>query len=128
MMKEINLKSANAREKLQAVLDGVQRRTTARNISVDDIIASLKEVEEELSIPKKSMEGIRVIIDRHAQRFPNAYRFTPESTQFMASYKNGSWRVYDISRYNVHSPSYRIQVLHTEASKEALLKRFENWE
>lgn len=126
-MKEIILKSANE-DKLQAELDAVQKRTTERNITIDDIVSALLEIEEKLSIPKKSMNGIRVFVDCNAQSFPNAYKYTPKSTQFWAVYRNGSWRVDEIARYKVCSPSFRVQVQHTEESKKALLKRFENWE
>lgn len=124
---EINLKNANAMEKLKAELDLVQKRTTARNITVEDIVSALAEVESVLSIPKKSMDGIRVSVDCNAQSFPNAYKYIPESTQFFALYKNGSWRVYNFGRCRVCAPSRRIVIDHTEASKKALLSRFESW-
>ena len=112
---------------LASKLAEVQERAKARLISAERILLTLTDVEETLGIPKKAMNGISVTIDDNAQRFPNAYKGIPESTQFTAEYKNG-WRVTDICRAPTRSPSRRVTVEHTDESRAALINRFTAWE
>lgn len=110
-------------DKISAIIADVQGKSTARTISVYDIIYNLERVENTLGITKKAMDGIKVDVDIHAQAFPGAYKGIPMSTQFKATYSNGSWRLTDICRSNCRrSPS--IIIYHTEASKAALIERF----
>lgn len=118
---------AEADRVLSAALDEAQGRAKVRTIKTTDIISALAEIEDTLSIRKKAMDGIRVEVDLNAQDFPNAYKYRPESTIFSALYKNGAWRVTDIGRYPTHRASCRISVIHTDASKNALIERFSSW-
>lgn len=113
--------------KLAQILEDVQRRSKVRTIDVAAIIDSLVEIEDELDISKKAMEGITVHVDRNAQDFPSAYKYVPESTHFEAVYKNGSWRVTKVSRDVTLRARQRITITHTEESKAALLARFTRW-
>lgn len=105
-------------------IKAAEGRATARLLSADALISTLADITEKLNISKKAMEGIRVEVDVNARTFPNAYRYTPESTQFSAEYKAGSWRINSIMRASVMSPSRAVVIYHTEASKAALLERF----
>lgn len=111
-------------EKLNRLIKEAEKKATARTISVSDILKTLWRIEEKLDIPKKHMDGISVSVDIHADSFPNSYKYTPFSTWFYATYKNGSWRITDISRYGT-SQNYKRQVVveHTEASKKAIIDR-----
>jgi hypothetical protein len=80
-------------------------------------------VEKRLNITKKAMNGVTVCIDIHAQNFPNAYRGTPESTYFTAEYRNGSWRITEISRRITSRAGHGTKIYLTEDAKTALLSR-----
>ena len=124
-MKAINMKSIESvAESLTAAIKDAEGRATARTITASDIADVLLEVEKTLGISKKALEGVRVDIDLNAQTFPNSYKYIPESTQFTAVYKSGSWRVTDIRRDRCRGVKSRIRVTHTEESKAALIDRF----
>lgn len=110
-------------KKLENVIDETEHRCTVRCISVDDICRYLIAVEKRLDITKKAMNGVTVTIDIHAQNFPSAYRGTPESTYFKAVYKNGSWRITEISRRRTSRAGHGTMIHLTEDAKTALLSR-----
>lgn len=124
-IKEINLNNANAREKVEEVLNEVQKKTSVREISYDDIVHALRVIENNLGVSKKAMNDIRVTCDVNAQSFPNAYKGIPESTWFSARYKNGSWRLTNICRSQTASPTRGHFVYLTDACKKAILDRME---
>ena len=124
-MKEINLNNANAREKVEEILADVQKKTSVREISYDDIIHALRMIENNLGVSKKAMNDVRVTCDVNAQSFSNAYKGIPESTWFSARYKNGSWRVTNIYRSQTASPTKGHFVHLTDACKQAILDRME---
>lgn len=64
----------------------------------DTVVHCAEKLEHTLGIPKKYMEGLIYDVDFHAQNFPNAYQYVPESTHFTLTYKNKSWRVSNIRR------------------------------
>lgn len=109
---------------LGAVLDEVQKRAKVRTISAGDIVSALYVIEKLLNISKKSMDGVSVTVDLNAQKFPSAYKYTPESTIFTAEYKRGQWRITDICRDTTKAPSNKAVVVHTDASRAAILERF----
>lgn len=108
--------------KLQGILDYVQCRSKVRTIEIDDIINALAEIENKLSLPKKAMIGVSAWVDVNAQKFPTAYRGIPESTQFHAEYTTGGWKILSVVRYRCTNT--KVEITHTEASKEALIQRF----
>lgn len=110
-------------KKLENAIDEAEHRCTVRCISVDDICRYLISVEKRLDITKKAMNGVTVCIDIHAQNFPSAYRGTPESTYFKAVYKNGSWRITEISRRRTSRAGHGTMIHLTEDAKTALLSR-----
>ena len=110
--------------KLQAELDYVQRRSRVRTITAEEIIRCLIDIEDELGVPKAAMEEITVDVDLNSENFPSAYKGRPESTQFCAIYRNGSWRITDIYRNYTRRFNQRVIVNHTETSKKALIDRF----
>ena len=102
-MKEIKIPKMPTDETnnaLQAALDAVQKRCKARTITVSEIYHALTIIRDKLNIPACHMDGVRVICDIHAQRFPGAYKRNgrPESTWFVAEFRRGQWVVTDISR------------------------------
>lgn len=114
--------------KLTEAIKDAEGRATVRTIDAADVCKSLLEIEQKLDISKKAMDGIKVAVDYHAQKFPNAYKHIPYSTQFSAEYKNGSWRLSGIAREETHSPGAAVTVAHTPESKAAILDRLTYFE
>jgi len=114
---------AAARVKLDEILDEVQKRAKVRTITSEEIVEALDRVEQTLGISKRALEGVQVHVDLNDQKFPNAYKWTPESTQFWAIFKGGSWRVLGIERDTCSQLATNCYITHTEASKAALLER-----
>lgn len=125
-MKEINMKTASA-EKLTAAIKAAEGRATARCITPAMISNALEAVEKRLGIMKKRMEGVKVEIDCNAQDFPKAYKYTPESTFFEATYRGGSWRITDIYRYRTRRASAGYSVTLTDTAKAAIIEAHERW-
>lgn len=126
-MKEINMKNANAIEMLTKAIKEEEGRATARTITAEEVVDELERIETRLGIAKKALNGVRVLVDMNAQSFPNAYKYTPESTHFEATFKNGSWRVTNIYRLRCCSPNKRVEVAHTEESRKAVIERMTCW-
>lgn len=112
---------------LSEVIAAGQGKARERTISPSAIVDALIEVEDDLGISKKAMEGIIILVDANAQKFPRAYKFTPMSTQFCATYKRGHWYLCYVRRDSCNPPSHRITIHHTEASKEALIEKHSHW-
>lgn len=108
---------------LTAELDEVQKRSRTRTISAETICMILNDYTNDLSIPKKDMEGIEIDVNPLAQPFPNAYKGIPQTTWFYAVYKRGSWRVTNIYRYDCKT--WKLHAKLTDAAKAALANRFE---
>lgn len=113
---------AEVLEPLTAAIKEAEGRATARTITAADIIDTLNDIEHELRISKKAMNGIHIRADINAQKFPGSYKYIPESTHFQATYKNGSWRITSITR-EVCRQGMHIEVTHTEESRKAILDR-----
>jgi len=122
-LEEAKHEYAEARAKLDEILDEVQKRAKVRTITSEEIVEALDRIETTLGISKKAMEGVQVHVDLNDQKFPNAYKWRPESTQFWAVYKGGSWRVLSIERDTCSQLATNCYITHTEASKAALLER-----
>ena len=121
-MQAINVKNT---EKLIAAIAAAEGRAKIRTINADDIVAVLTEVDERLEIISTKTDAIGTIvdIDIHAQHFPNAYKYTPESTQFTAKLTRNGWSITGICRSRTRAPSKRIVLTLTEATKEHILSR-----
>lgn len=111
-------------EKVAETLSEIQKHSRTRTITLDDITAALEEVEERLYLvsTKKDAIGTRVHSDPNAQKFPNAYRYTPESTHFYAELTRTGWNVYGIERETC-KPNRRIVIEYTGATKAAMAER-----
>ena len=79
-----------------------------------------------LPIAKKYYEGIEVEIDVNAQDFPNAYKYTPESTIFCAVYKNRNWHITNIRRDTCKRPKEKITLVLPSETKQAIIRFYEH--
>ena len=123
---EAKIKAFNdAASTLSAAIKEAEGRATARTISANDIVSRLKEIEKGLNIPKKNMNGVSVDVDENAQDFPRAYKYTPESTHFYATFKGGAWIITGIERARCKRDSQKITITLTEEAKAAIIDRIE---
>ena len=105
---------------LTTVLNEAQARCTERTIGAEDVAKDLNEYDERLSIPEKYMKGVKIWIDHNAQRFPQAYKYTPQSTTFYAEHNGKEWVITAISR-EVCTTKKGVATL-TEEAKNAVLE------
>ena len=112
-------------DRIVAVIEDVQKRTRERNIDVNDIFKAIKRVEEFYNIPKKHMVGLTINYDCWADTYPNAYKYTPYSTQFVVECRNSGWFVFNIRRDKTGGTRKSFTVLGMEEdTKDALIKRY----
>lgn len=98
MKKSLIILDPRNETKIEAAIKTAEGKATVRRISFADIVTALSDYQKRLNISKRALEGVIVHIDVNAQKFPNAYKFTPESTQFSAVMLKGKWRIYNICR------------------------------
>lgn len=117
-MKKINIDNI---EKLQTALDEVQARCTARTVTANNIAYILHEID--MSIPKTRLNGTKVHWDG-AEKFPHAYKHTPESTHWWAENVNGRWYVTDIRRAACpNRVSRKGTIEYSEAAKAYIIEQ-----
>lgn len=125
MKKAIILKNTSDAKMLNALQESIKEaegKARERKLNYHDIFYYLEKVEKKLDITKKAMEGVKVFCDPNAQEFPRAYKWTPESTQFTAEYKNGTWRITDIFRDDCGR--HKISIKLTEEAEQAILNDY----
>lgn len=107
--------------KLNEAIKTAEGKATARTIKATQIVSTLQEIEK--GIPKKKMSGTRVHYTG-AEHFPNAYKYRPESTHWIAENINGKWYVIDIYRDTCpNRSSWNTEVNYSEAAKQAILEK-----
>ncbi len=121
-LKEARAAFSTIAEPLTAAIKTAEGKATARTLSADGIVSCLIFIEDELSIPKKAMDGISIQADIFSQKFPSSYKYIPESTHFSAVYHAGVWYITAIWR-GICRNSEHIIVTHTDASKAAIIER-----
>lgn len=116
---------ADAAAPVTSALDAVQKRCTARTITAMDIVQAIKEVEERLNLISTKTDAIGTIadVDINAQDFPNAYKFTPESTLITLERKSSGWVLKYIERNRCKSRANHIVLTLTEATKAHMAER-----
>lgn len=114
------------RQKIEKALNEVQKRCTTRTIDYFDIVHELKAVSNQLCFvcTKKGLENTSVSIDVNGQNFPNAYKYSAESTQFCAIYLKGNWRLVYLGRDYCRSYAQRWNIFLSEAAKQCILETF----
>ena len=96
-MKSIKITNA---DNLASMIEAAEGRATARTITPDDIAEALERITERVLLlsTRKDAIGTKIEADPHAQTFPHAYKYTPESTHFTAELKSSGWTVTGIFR------------------------------
>ena len=116
---------ADSAAPVTSALDAVQARCTARTITAQDIVQAIKEIEERLNLISTKTDSIGTVaeVDVNAQDFPNAYKYTPESTQITLERKSSGWVLKYIERNRCKSPENRIVLTLTDATKAHIAER-----
>lgn len=118
--------SEKNRERIDKAINETEGRATVRCLTYAAVLVAIERIEARLDLPKARMEGVRFHVDTWAQDFPNAYEYTPMSTQFNLTLSKGKWRISDIGRASVQRAGRKCQCIEMpEALKDALLRRFE---
>lgn len=112
---------ANDIEKLTVAIKEAEGRATARTITPMTIKYVVGEVERKLGIAKKDMNGVRVHYTG-AQQFPNAYRYSPDSTHFEMANVRGTWYVTKIYRLNCPNRRKNIEMEIPEDVRKAIVE------
>lgn len=126
MKKAIKITTENA-DKINDAIIAAEGRARVRCISAEGIEKACAKAFDHFDITKKALEGVKISVDIHAQHFPNAYKYTPESTQFCAVYKRGAWYLTDIYRGVCRAPSQQFGATLTEAATDAIIRNFSNF-
>lgn len=115
------IKDAN-KAKIEEMIKKVEGRSTARTISYNDIVSDIECIEKELGIPKSHMVGIVANVDTNSQDFPNAYKYTPMSTQYVIERKPSGWDLKDVWRGGTRRYNNRYGLTLTDDAKAAIIK------
>lgn len=111
------------REKIEKMIKAAEGRATTRLLTWKDIQQAIQNVEIHLGIAKKDLVGVYVDVDVNAQDFPNAYKYTPHSTQFTMVRKKSGWDLVSVERYTTRRPNSRYIVELTEEAKAAIIRK-----
>lgn len=112
-----------AAEPILAAIAAAEGRASVRQITPRKIVECVQEIEERLHISKRAMAGTFAVVDYHAQKFPSAYRYVPESTHFTVEYNGKSWYLTAIARATCGTRQYHITL--SEAAKAAIIENAE---
>jgi hypothetical protein len=113
-------------EKIQTMLDEVQKRSKVRTITAADVTEAVERVERQmLHIAKKNMDGVEFTADMNAQSFPGAYKGRPESTLIHVVNKRGVWYLSSAYRDDTKGPTVAYEVKLTDTAKAAILAKVE---
>lgn len=129
-MKEIIINDSNE-GKINAVIKEVEGKATARTITYRHIEYMIRTFELKFKFTtKKNWEGIEIECDYHAQEFPRAYKWNPESTQFRIVRRGGKWRLTCVYRSFCTTSPYRrfvVRIMPDELKNE-ILEKFTKFE
>ena len=94
-----SIKITNAAQ-LAGMIEAAEGRATARTITPEDIAEALEQITKRVLLlsTRKDATGTTIEADPNAQQFPNAYKYTPQSTHFTAELKAAGWKITGIFR------------------------------
>lgn len=124
-MKEIIIKIEN-KEKIEKMLNDVQEKSKVRIVYYKDIAAAIEKVENQLRLPKKYLNGVKISVDCNAQTFPRSYKYEPISSIFNAENRNGKWYLTDVYRGRCQEQFKGYRIFLTNEAVAQIIKRYEN--
>lgn len=101
--------------------EAVEKRCTVRTLDAEYAVFMIAELHNK-GIKGKRFAGIEVRFNPCAQKFPNAYKGIPESTQFDVVYDGRAWKITQIFRYICDNT--RCRILWTDEAKKAVIEDF----
>lgn len=131
-IQELKKQGASMRDevnkRIQVLKDAIRAaegQAKVRCVSYLDVIDTANHIERKLNILKKDLVGCGFTCDVHAQTFPSAYRFAPQSTQFTAQYTRAGWVITDIYRAKTRSRNNGISIWLTDQAKREIINLIE---
>ena len=120
------------KEKIQALIDKAQERAKKRCISVEMIFSYVSFIDMQFSgVPAVKKVGLAYEVDPYAQHYPNAYKFSPESTLFTVEYCKTGWFLTDLHRgYGFKTVTELHALTFPTAAQDALIDtrwRMHHW-
>ena len=111
-MRPIKITAANAEKISEAVAAIEGNRVSIRTLHWHSIASAVEDIEKDLSrrLYKKDWIGLTISADTHAQKFPNSYKGTPESTHFTIERRASGWFLTDVCRSRCGSVEYSIDL------------------
>jgi len=112
-------------QKITEAFDAVNAKV--RNADYTSVKAIVNVIEKSLTekvLPKNLWTGLAFWCDINAQKFPNAYRWIPESTQFILTRFPSGWFVTRVARLSCGTKMIAISTTLTDKQKEAIINNF----
>lgn len=119
---EAKAKFGDEAAKLNEIIAAAQGKAKERLIDAVAVCEALEDINNKLSIAKKSMEGIVASVDINAQNFKSAYKYRAQSTRFTAVFRCGSWRITSIERCDCRHENEKFALTLTDAAKQAIIE------
>ena len=119
---KINVKNE---KQITEALDKVNAKV--RNASYQSVVAIVFQIEkklEEKGLPKNLWSGLAFLCDFNAQKFPNAYKWSPDSTQFILTRFPSGWFVPRVTRTYCGTKKIALVTPLTDKQKEAIVNNF----
>ena len=117
------------KKEVAQMLEEAQKRAKERIINIEQLQNILQTAEERILFcsTKKDAEGTNVLCDYHFQRYPHAYKFTPQSTKFIAEYTASGWLITKIWRGETgNGRSTYIQILWSDTAIAGMPQKLGN--
>ena len=112
-------------QKITEAFDAVNAKVrNADHTSVKAIINIIEKSLTKKGLPKNLWSGLAFWCDINAQKFPNAYKWTPESTQFILTRFPSGWFVTRVTRTSCGTKMIAIVTPLTDKQKEAIVNKF----
>ena len=120
LKKKIKLENAEA---IQEAIKAAEGLATARTITAEEIreICTKVEIVNGFHIPKKYLDGTRIHYNG-GQKFPSAYKYTPNSTQFEAVFIKNSWYLISLKRDICPNSNTAGKITYSETAKQYILE------
>lgn len=110
------------RDKINAAIKEAEGKARERLVDYDMLIASIKCFERHYEMTtKKHWEDMRVVLNPHAENFPNAYKYTPYGTVCTICRSKGKWILSNVRRDYVNNEKrFVVRNLSEETKKEII--------
>lgn len=112
----------NNREKIESELELVQKRTSCRNVTIDEIFDVVNDVQKIYKVSKKALNGLTVTVNLNAKKFPGAYKYIPYCTVFKIKFTNVGANLIYIWRDKCDDKVYRVLEFPTDL-KDAIIEK-----